>query len=443
MSAPPRSSISGLSWPPVLLGKAAEMEVLQQQLRVSERAEPEVIRAGQHEQVRLLAAHAHSTSGFWRERLNAAGFGHDNDWFARLPILTRSDVKAAGPAAYGRPVPPDHGAVYEVMTSGSTGTPLTVARTELAMRFWDAMTLRDSLWRERDMRGKLAVIRVGAKQGSSNSWGAAYTGFATGPCVQFDARSDTDSQLDWLCAERPAVLLTHATNLRQLALRSLERNIRLAGLKEARSYSEQLAPDLADLVGQAWNVGVSDLYSANEVGYLALGCPESGLYHIQAEDVLVEIIGDDGKHCGEGESGRVIVTSLHNFAMPLLRYELGDYATAGPACTCGRTLPTIERVLGRTRNMLRLPGGRTAFPGFPLPSLLNKPVIHEVRIIQHSLSDIELELVLERPLSDDEQDDLRAAVRRRLQHPFNVVLTPVECIVRSSHKREDFECRMG
>jgi phenylacetate-CoA ligase len=241
----------------------------------------------------------------------------------------------------------------------------------------------------------------------------------------------------------PAVLLTHASNLRQLAVRSLERDLKLPGLKETRSYSEQLAPDLADLVSQAWNVGVSDVYSANEVGYVALGCPDFDTYHIQAEDVLVEIVDDDGNHCGEGESGRVIVTSLHNFAMPLLRYELGDYAVVGPRCTCGRTLPTLKRILGRSRNMMRLPGGRTAFPGFPMGALRELPAIQEVRFIQHSLADIEIELVLERPLTDGEQAHLRAAVVRRLQHPFNVVLTPVERIVRSSFKREDFECRMA
>lgn len=434
--------MAGVVWPPVLLGNAAEMEALQQQLRMSECARPEVIRAGQFQQACLLAAHAHAKSQFWRERLDAAGFGRDDDWFDRLPILTRSDVKAAGPGACALPVPPDHGDVFEIATSGSTGTPLAVYKTDLAMRFWDAITLRDSLWRGRDVSGKLAVIRVGLTQGTSDSWGPAYAGYATGPCVYFDARSDTDSQLDWLRAEKPAVLLTHASNLRMLAVRSLERDIGLPELSEARSYSEQLAPDLVDLVGRAWNVGVSDLYSANEVGYVALGCPESSLYHLQAEDVLVEIVGDDGRPCSEGESGRVIVTSLHNFAMPLLRYDLGDYATAGPLCTCGRTLPTIERILGRTRNMLRLPGGRTAFPGLPLGPLVKLAAIQEVRFIQHSLSEIELELVLKRPLTHDEEVDLRAAVLRRLQHPFNVTLSPVAHIERVSHKREDFECRM-
>lgn len=441
--ARPDSAIPGVAWPSVVFGAAAMMEVLMAQFRESERADPEAIQNLQTQQIDLLAAHAHATSSFWRARLDAAGYGADADWFSRLPLLTRGEARDAGADLFALPAPPEHGEIHEMPTSGSTGTPLIIKKTDLAQLFWNAMVLRDSLWHHRDLSGKLAVIRVGAKPGRADHWGAAYVGYATGPCVVFDARKDVDTQLDWLRGEQPDVLLTHASNLRALALRSVERNIRLPRLREARSFSEQLAPDLRDRVREAWNVPVSDLYSANEVGYVALQCPDSGLYHVQAEDVLVEVIGDDGRPCGVGESGRVIVTSLHNFAMPLMRYELGDYVTVGAPCSCGRGLPTIERILGRTRNMLRLPEGRTAFPGFPLKPLLDLGVVRELRMIQHSLQDIEVELVLDRALTSEEEATLAEAVSERLQHDFTITLTPVPEITRTSHKREDFECRMS
>lgn len=443
-SARPDSTLPGIAWPMVLEGPAATMEVVQAQFRESERSAPDVVRARQDRQIDLLAAHAHANSPLWRARLDTAGFGMSTDWFTRLPPLTRAEARTADSAIFAFPVPPEHGDVHRLMTSGSTGTPLTIAKTDVAVLFWNAMTLRDSLWHRRDLRGKLAVIRVGAHHGIAGTWGPAYQGYATGPCVTFDARSDVDSQLDWLRTEQPNVLLTHASNLRALALRSIERDVRLPQLREARSYSEQVAPELRETVRAAWDVTMSDLYSANEVGYVALQCPDSGLYHIQAEDVLVEIIGDDGLLCSQGESGRVIVTSLHNFAMPLLRYDLGDYATVGPPCGCGRSLPTIERILGRTRNMLRLPSGRTAFPGFPMRQLSRLKAIRELKMIQHSLEEIEIELVLERSLTNDEEVTLADAVCRRLQHPFSIRLTPVSQISRgTSHKREDFECRMN
>ena len=342
-----------------------------------------------------------------------------------------------------RRVPPSHGAVGRSKTSGSTGTPLEIAKTELALLFWKAITVRDSLWHRRDLSGKLAAIRVGAQRQQSPTWSDAYEGYDCGPGVAFDAREDIDMQLDWLLAERPQVLLTHPSNLRALVMRSQERGCALPSLREARTYSERLPEELRDLVLKAWGVPLSDLYSANEVGYVALQCPESGLYHVQSEDVLVEVIGDDGRQCAAGESGRVVVTSLHNFAMPLLRYDLGDVATVGAPCPCGRTLPTLERILGRSRNMMRLPGGRSAWPGFPLNTLVELDAIRELKMIQHSLEEIEIEMVLRRALTADEEARLAEAVRTRLRHPFRVRMTAVERIaVGTGQKREDFECRV-
>ena len=445
--ARPRPNLPEVAWPLVLTGDAAVLEVLQAQFRESERAPPSAIRRRQMDQIGLLAAHARARSPFWRMRLAAAGFvapGAQHDWFRTLPILTRAEAKAAGQALFAEPPPPGHGAVQRMKTSGSTGTPLEIAKTDLAQLFWYAITLRDSLWHRRNLTGKLASIRVGVTRSAHASWSPAYAGYATGPGVTFDARADIDAQLDWLIAEQPNVLLTHASNLDALAGRSIERGCRLPRLVEARSFSERLPPDIRERVRRAWNVPLTDLYSANEVGYIALQCPESGLYHVQSEDVMIEILDADGRACAPGEAGRVVATSLHNFAMPLLRYDLGDHATVGGPCPCGRTLPTLERILGRTRNMLRLPGGGTAWPGFPMDTLTRLDVVRELRMIQHSLEEIEVELVLARPLTAAEHATLAAAVQKRLGHPFRIRLTPVAHIVRGAGgKLEDFECRVS
>ena len=297
----PRWSVDGVTWPPVLFGQAATLEVLQAHFRESERWAPERIAALQRRQVDQLAAHAYAQSVFWRARLDAAGYGPGPGWWDALPILTRAEAQDAGVTLMARRFPSSHGAIGHMKTSGSTGTPLEIAKTELALLFWKAITVRDSLWHGRDLRGKLAAIRVGVVRQESRNWGDAYEGYDCGPGVAFDAREDLDLQLDWLLAERPQVLLTHPSNLRALAIRSQERGCALPSLLEARTYSERLPADLRDQVRAAWGVPVSDLYSANEVGYVALQCPQSGLYHVQAEDLLVEVIGDDGHACAAGE----------------------------------------------------------------------------------------------------------------------------------------------
>jgi phenylacetate-CoA ligase len=91
-----------------------------------------------------------------------------------------------------------HGETLEMMTTGSTGAPLKITKTDVSQLFWSAIALRDSSWHRRDLGGKLAVVRVGETPRQIRLCGAAYLGCLTGPCVMFDARSDINSQLDWI-----------------------------------------------------------------------------------------------------------------------------------------------------------------------------------------------------------------------------------------------------
>jgi phenylacetate-CoA ligase len=149
--------------------------------------------------------------------------------------------------------------------------------------------------------------------------------------------------------------------LRALVRRAIEKDWRPRRLREARTFAEALPEDLRALCRAAWNVKLCDVYSAEEAGYIALQCPDHEHYHVQSENLIVEVIDERGEPCRAGEMGRVVVTTLTSFAMPLIRYEIGDYAVAGAPCPCGRGLPVIERVLGGTRNLLRLPDGPASF----------------------------------------------------------------------------------
>lgn len=176
---------------------------------------------------------------------------------------------------------------------------------------------------------------------------------------------DIDEQLRWLVRESPDYLLAHAVNVQALAERSLELGLVLPRLKQARTYGEMLRPEARGIVRKAWGVEIADSYSCEELGYPALQCPQCDFYHVQAESVILEILGDDGIPCKPGEAGRVVWSSLHNFAMPLLRYAIGDYAEAGESCDCGRGFPVLRRIVGRQRNMLVRPDGVRHWPSFP------------------------------------------------------------------------------
>jgi len=134
------------------------------------------------------------------------------------------------------------------------------------------------------------------------------------------------------------------------------------------------------------------LAGAMASGIIALQCPVSGLYHAQSESLLVEVLNDEGQPCKPGEVGRIVITDLHNFATPLIRYEIRDYAEVGPPCPCGRGLQTFSRIMGRRRNMVVFPNGERHWPLVGAYRFREVADIKQYQVIQHALDDIEVML---------------------------------------------------
>ncbi len=186
------------------------------------------------------------------------------------------------------------------------------------------------------------------------------------------------------------------------------------------------------------DVGVADLYSANEVGYIAFRCLEQGRLHVQSESVLVEILDEAGRACAPGEVGRVVITTLQNLGTPLMRYDIGDYARVGAPCACGRTLPVLDQVMGRVRNLVRRPDGQSFWPA-RLAGMRTVKEIRQAQYVQTALDTIELRAVLDRPLSDAETRAVEDRVRKLLEYPFTVKVVPVTAIARGpTGKFEEF-----
>ncbi len=134
-----------------------------------------------------------------------------------------------------------------------------------------------------------------------------------------------------------------------------------------------------------------------------------------------------------------MVTPLHNFASPLIRYEIGDYAEVGKTCTCGRTLPVLNRILGRHRNLCVLKNGERFFPEIR-ENLIKFGHILQFQAHQKTLEDIDLRIVAARPFSDEERDEVQAILRKKLHYPFNVNIIEVDDIPRAANgKFEEFK----
>jgi phenylacetate-CoA ligase len=409
-------------------------------LEKTSRLAPSELLRDQLLRVQKLALHAYERVPFYRSRLAGLceiplGALTLDGFRERVPILTRAELRDAGEAIVACAVGPAHRPNgMRTTTSGSTGRPITTDGSHLASVLAAAQQDRFHRWHARDASLATAFITRPEPFEKAGIW----TVLGRGPALHFPLSRPTHDQLDWLVRTKPAYLVSYPSNVRALARASLELGVVLPSLRDVTVSSEPVSDDLRDLVERAWGTKLVATYSANEVGGIALEGTGAG-YRVQAEFVLVEIVAPDGTPSAPGEVGRVIVTELHGAYRPLIRYEIGDYAEPGPEPTDEMSLPIIARVLGRERNMLRLPEGGEVWPYFEMGELEELRALRQWQLVQRSLREVEVRIVVGRPLDAHEAGVVRGVVERSLPGRFVVTLRVVEAIPRGAGgKYEEF-----
>jgi len=456
------SAMPGVVWPALPGGAGAALLSVLFQLGQTQWWPRERIEHAQRRQLAALLDHARATAPFWRDRLPAAlpdpadAPAWEEAWRA-IPVLTRAEIQAAdaSEAMLATALPPGHGEYREIFTSGSTGRPVRAVRSQLWELIWSAFTLRDHLWHRRDLTGTMAVIREsGAGKApwpdgdAQQGWGFSSEGlFETGRLVSLNVTTPIARQAEWLARQDPDYLLSHPSILARLADATRQAGLRLPRLRQAIAIAETLRPEHRAAVEAAWGVPVADVYSTRECGYLALQCPDHPHYHVQSEGLRVEVVREDGTPCGPGETGRVLVTPLHNLAMPLIRYDIGDAAEVGHPCPCGRGLPVLSRILGRRQNMLRLPDGGRRWPllssGDIAGLMAAAPALRQYRIIQRAPDHLHVMLALGRAATAAEDAAVAAWARTKFGEGFRVTVEGLDELPRSAAgKSEDFVCEV-
>ena len=327
-------------------------------LRSERLSEAERARWRERRLAEVLAA-ARSISA-WRERVPAGATS-----IGDLPLLERSELQALGDLLRA----PDPGRPVAIRrTSGSTGRPVRVALDPATVGYAAAARMRQLSWFGLPARDVAqADLKTPARAGD--------------PLVQ-RLRHDPPFFLlnpfrldDRTVAAAPAELVA-AGGVRLLGARSSlfagwadayeaagcdarELGARLAIVGGEMTYGEQRRA-----IERVFGCAVAGMYGSHEIAMIAGECP-AGSLHVNEELVWLEVLRGDGSPAAPGERGEVVVTSLHNRTLPLLRYRLGDSAAMAPSpCACGRTLARLDLHLGRVEEMVRRRDGRLVHPRF-------------------------------------------------------------------------------
>jgi phenylacetate-CoA ligase len=359
-----------------------------------------------------------------------------------LPIMRREDFRALI-ASHAPEAPAEHGRHSTCSTSGSSGVPATFWRTEVALRINSNHYWADHQRQGRDLSQRMAVISayVNAHDEThqlvpGEAWlqpGCQLTRLISQFTIEENARWLSDNRAAYL-ATRPDVLSGMLSTIEKLGIKAPH-------IRQIMTYGQTVNPQLRERTRHVLGASIRDRYSCEEVGPLAFQCPESDdYYHCAVTNVVMEVLDSQGRPVADGAQGNVLVTGLHQWASPALRYDLGDIATWHAACPgCGNTVPALSRLMGRKYFLLQDSDGAWRHIRILAEDWLACAPFREYRLIQRNAMTFRAELVLDHPITPAQSQSTVAMLQKLVGPEYTFELLQLNAIPwPPGRKRQEF-----
>jgi phenylacetate-CoA ligase len=375
----------------------------------------------QWERLGALLRHAYATVPYYRAAFDRLGLHPESIRtpadFARLPVLEKPTVRAERDQLVSSAFDPSD--LIASATGGSTGEPMRFCYDRASYEWRVAAAMRGDEW---------AGWRLCAPE--FYIWGVAL--------LPQQGRTRLKKQLHHaslrrsivnsfeLAAERipgivqrynrlrPRVVIGYANAIYEFARFVQQAGMRLHRPHGVISSAEKLYGYQHELIEAVFQAPVFDRYGCREVMMIAAECHQHRGLHVTADNLYVEVV-QGGRLCAPGERGEILLTDLHNYGMPLIRYKVGDVGSwAEHGCACGRGLPLLNVVEGRTLDLIRTPGGRVISGEF-FPHLLKDfASIRRYQIVQEREDTLRVRLAVDPALPAADQRLLEETMMRTL-----------------------------
>ena len=347
----------------------------------------------------------------------------------RFPVLTRRDYQEAGLAgSLAGNVLPER--LLDRSTSGSTGERMVIRRTWLEERLLNCFRWRAfrSYGVGRHDRMVNALFRSDADPRDDQRLARLAMTLGWRQMLVVDALGD-DAAAEKAARFAPHCLTGMTSALASLADTAVARELTLSPRLVVTTGELLTAPLRARIT--AFGSPIRDLYGSNEFNLLAWECPAGqGTYHVCDDALVLEVLGPDGRPVEVGQAGEVVVTGLHSFAMPFIRYKIGDLAVRGPErCPCGASYSTLRAIHGRTIDMFCLAGGIFLHP-WTIHNAVRPwlGMVRQASLVQMSSDRLEYLVVATEAMGAAEEASFSAAARAALPAGIGFTLRRVEAI---------------
>ena len=330
----------------------------------------------------------------------------------RIPITMKKDLHSVPPSAIvARGYDPNRLIVRR--TSGSTGIPLEIRRTWMEERL-----LGRSRWQTLHAMGlrmgdRLAEIEELAPVHPRDHQLIHRTAQAFGLYRQkrINALAAPEQILRDLQRFKPHVVSGYAAAVAMLARTAARLELRALQLRFIVVHSDTLTRQMHASIEEGFGAPVYEIYDSNETNVIASQCPQTTGLHTRDDTTIVEVLVGD-RPAVPGERGEIVLTTLHSYAMPFIRYRIGDLVIQGEAqCACGQPLGTIRAIQGRMFDYFPLPDGRVVHP-YEIIAILDKsaPWIAEFQLTQERVDRVVLRSVAHDSPSPAQQNEIIQSV---------------------------------
>jgi phenylacetate-CoA ligase len=426
------SAISGLVFPLHERLKRHSTVAIRRRMERTQWLKPEQISALQAERLRTLLISATEVP-YWRDlyaglKFNPRSVNGVHDLKA-LPLLDKATIRAHTDAMKH----PQARGLARFNTGGSSGEPLIFYIGNERVSHDVAAKWRATRWWGVDI-GDPEIVVWGSpiELGSQDRIRALRDKLLRTELLP--AFEMSESKLDGFVAsirhKQPKMLFGYPSALSHIARHAEQRGQRMndLGVRVAFVTSERLYDDQRAAIERVFGCRVANGYGGRDAGFIAHECPSGGM-HLTAEDIVVEIVDAGGQPLPPGQPGEIAVTHLATKDFPFIRYRTGDVAVLGTeACTCGRGLPVLKEIQGRTTDFVIAADG-TVMHGLALIYFLRDlPWVRQFKVVQESLQLTRILLVTDGELDTARAADIVGKARARLGSAVDIEIERVLAI---------------
>lgn len=315
----------------------------------------EDIKSFVHERLFKLISHAR-LNPWWNNRLGRLDDSKDlYNTLNQLPILSRKEIQSDFESMQVN-IPGSADSNFVISSSsGSTGKPVRVRKYVPTFGPHNMATqLLPFRWHELDQGLPMMQLRWNGNSFKSDHTGPPFN--FLGPTGSYRAIRISETNFDAIARtieqEQVGILICSPTALGEI-MKAIDRNnIEMENLKAVLTFSERLTSETRTEFARLSGAKIIDRYSSEEAGLIAVDCPHEQHLHQISLHNFVEIVDESNRPCPVGVPGRVLVTGLNSYGMPLIRYELGDFASFGKPCSAGINYPVLVPEIYRLKETL-------------------------------------------------------------------------------------------